>query len=275
MSSDLPEPFVCTRDIREVRQYFKDRCGVTDPVLQDEGQLSGFCSVCEQETLFEVSPPGDDGAINWRETVKCPGCGLINRWRASLHLFQVVCKPSSEARIYITEALSPVTELLSTRFPEVNSSEYMAHAEPGEWIEFGSAKVRNEDVTRLSFDNNSFDALLTFDVLEHVPVYRDALLEFHRVLDFGGYLLLTAPFSFKNETVTRALVHDSGEIEHLMEPCYHGDPLSSDGVLAYYDFGMELLDQLRDAGFRDSHLVCYASDFWGYPSPNVAYVARK
>jgi SAM-dependent methyltransferase len=271
----LPEPFVCTRDIGELRQYFKNNGSSTDPVLQDEGTLSGFCSMCNQEVLFEVLSPDGDGAVNWRETVKCPGCGLINRWRGSLHLFQAVCEPSTEDRIYITEALSPVAELLSDRFPDLKSSEFMAHAEPGERIEFGSVEVCHEDVTGLSFGDNSFDALLTFDVLEHVPEYHAALLEFHRVLDFGGYLILTVPFSFENETVTRAIVNDSGEIEHLVEPCYHGDPLSSEGVLAYYDFGAELLEQLKGAGFRDSCLVCYTSKHWGYPSHNVAYIARK
>ena len=264
-----------TRKIDEVRQYFKDQGSSTDPILQSESQLSGFCSICEEEVMFELLLPGDDAAINWRETVKCPGCGLINRWRGSLHLFQAVCNPSAESRIYITEALSPITELLSDRFPDLESSEYVERAEPGERIEVGLVEVRNEDVTRLSFDDNSFDALLTFDVLEHVPRYRDAVQEFHRVLDFGGYLILTVPFSFENETVTRAIVHDDGEIEHLVEPCYHGDPLSSEGVLAYYDFGVELLDQFKDAGFRDSCLVCYTSEHWGYHSHNIAYLARK
>jgi len=275
LPDDLPPPFIRATNIGEVRDYFRGYRTSSDPSLQSEGPIAGFCAICDQEVSFEVDRPPGGGEINWRETLKCPGCGLINRWRGSLHLFKAVCNPSSEDRIYITESLSPVNDVLSTRYRNLVSSEYVPGAEPGEIVNVHTFKVRNEDVTGLSFDDNSFDALLTFDVLEHVPEYGRALKEFHRVLDFGGHLILTAPFNFSHETVVRAVVNAAGEIEHLVEPCYHGDPMSDEGVLAYYDFGMELLDRLKDAGFRDCYLVCYTSNDWGYPSPNVAFVALK
>ncbi len=52
-------------------------------------------------------------------------------------------------------------------------------------------------------------------------------------------------------------------------------PLSDQGVLSYYDFGMELLDELREAGFQESFLACYYSKEWAYLNRNVVYVARK
>ena len=73
----------------------------------------------------------------------------------------------------------------------------------------------------------------------------------------------------------RAEIDVAGEITHFEEPCYHGDPLSDQGVLSYYDFGMELLDNMRDAGFRESTLVYYQSIEWGYLGENIAFVARK
>ena len=119
------------------------------------------------------------------------------------------------------------------------------------------------------------DSILCFDVLEHVPNYRKVIAEFQRVPDHNGHLILTAPFSFQQETVVRAIVKPNGDIEHLMEPCYHGDPLSADGVLAFYDFRMELLDELDAVGFKENYLVCYNSNDWGYPGANIAFVARK
>ncbi len=89
--------------------------------------------------------------------------------------------------------------------------------------------VRNEDVTRLSFADASLDIILCFDVLEHVPDYRAALREFHRVLDTGGQLVISVPFSFQQETIVRARLDDAGNIEHLTEPCYHGDPVIRPG----------------------------------------------
>ena len=84
--------------------------------------------------------------------------------------------------------------------------------------------------------------------------YRAAVREFYRVLDAGGQLVISVPFSDKYETLVRATVDDEGNIKHLVEPCYNGDPLSSEGVLSFYDFGMELLDEMREAGFQECFL---------------------
>ena len=83
------------------------------------------------------------------------------------------------------------------------------------------------------------------------------------------------PFSGRHETNIRAVVDAEGNIEHLMEPCYHGDPLSPSGVLAYYDFGVELLDELRQVGFSRPRVVCYSAHEWGYLGTNVAFIAER
>jgi hypothetical protein len=112
-------------------------------------------------------------------------------------------------------------------------------------------------------------------VLEHVPDYRRALGEFFRVLTPGGQLVVSVPFSFQQQTIVRAVVGGTGHIEHLVRPCYHGDPLAAEGVLSYYDFGADLLLEMKRAGFAESFLVCYRSARWGYLNENVAFVARK
>ncbi|MGA9572315.1 MAG: class I SAM-dependent methyltransferase, partial [Lysobacterales bacterium] len=145
-------------------------------------------------------------------------------------MFEAICEPAVDDRIYLTETLSPVFQNLAGRFPLLVASEYFADHEPGEMVQTHVGPVRNEDVTQLSFDDNSLDIILCFDVLEHVPDYRSALGEFHRVLDRGGQLVLSVPFSFQQETHVRARIDKAGNIEHLVEPSYHGDPLSDQGV---------------------------------------------
>ena len=63
-----------------------------------------------------------------------------------------------------------------------------------DWSDVPEEQVQFEDVTRLSFADASRDLVVSFDVLEHVPDYRQALREFARVLAPGGALVLTAPF---------------------------------------------------------------------------------
>jgi len=200
---------------------------------------------------------------------------LINRWRSCLHLFDSLCEPSEQDRIYITEALSLLNNQLSRNYLNLTSSEYLPGTKLGEVVQIYSKPVRNEDITQLTFDDQSFEAILCFDVLEHVPDYRLAISEFQRVLDFNGRLILTAPFSFQQDTRVRAIVNSAGRVEHLTDPDYHSAILAEGGVLSYYDFGMELLDELKEVGFSESFLVCYKSNEWGYPAENIAFVAKK
>lgn len=273
--ASLPEPFHEAADIPALRRIFSAHSTDLQTRSGTAGALSGQCYVCAETVDFQVAPPGPDGAVNWRETLACPNCGLINRWRSCIHLFEALCGPAQPDHIYLTETLSPVYRTLATRHPALVGSEYVPHAKPGEVVDLHGQRVRNEDVTRLSFDDRTLEAVLCFDVLEHVPDYRRALREFFRVLVPGGQLLVSVPFSYQQQTVVRAVVGGAGTIQHLVPPCYHGDPLSAEGVLAYYDFGMDLLGEMNRAGFSETFLVCYQSARWGYLNGNVAFVARR
>ena len=50
------------------------------------------------------------------------------------------------------------------------------------------------DITKIPQANNSFDAILCTEVLEHLPDPLKAIKEFTRLLKPNGYLILTAPF---------------------------------------------------------------------------------
>ena len=269
----VPSPFFLTDKLSEIHGYFAGYDIFADSFLQIDGSLPGFCFICEEEVEFEVERPDDGSPVNWRETLKCPHCGMINRWRACIHLFQEICQPTKGSRIYLTESLSPIHEYVSQKFRKTIASEYFSDAAPGELVKRNNFSIRNEDITRLTFGDDSFDVILCFDVLEHVPDYKKALHEIRRVLSDGGHLLLTLPFSFQEETVVRAAVNPDGTIEHFMEPCYHGDPLSDEGVLAFYDFGMCLKDELIQAGFKAVNVACFRSNIWGYPAGNIAFIA--
>lgn len=273
--SALPEPFVHAEDIEAVHRHFSGFSFKNIDAPTVSATREGECFICRKRVAFIIETPADGGAVNWRETLSCPICGLMNRWRSSLHVFEAICEPTVKDRIYLTETLSPVYQNLAARFPLLASSEYFPGHDFGEMVETPVMPVRNEDITRLTFDDGSFEIILCFDVLEHVPDYRAALREFHRVLCRGGQLVLSVPFSYAEDTLVRARIDGSGNIEHLVEPCYHGDPLSDKGVLSFYDFGMDLLDELRSAGFKESFVVCYYSLRWAYLNGNVVFIARK
>ena len=121
-----------------------------------------------------------------------------------------------------------------------------------------------EDLTALTFPHECFDYLVSFEVLEHIPNYRAALRECARVLKPGGKLFCSVPFHGDEHHTIRAQIAEDGSIEHLLPAEYHGDPVNPDGVLCYRYFGLELLDDLRAAGFADASAWHYWSAWLGY-----------
>ncbi|PVM89171.1 class I SAM-dependent methyltransferase [Caulobacter endophyticus] len=233
---------------------------------------TGYCGICRRPTAFTVTfahagPADETGrrAPNWREHMNCTHCGLNNRMRAAIQFLQDVMQADAGSELYITEQITPMFAYLKARHPNMIGSEFLHDGtKPGK---YNSAGVRFEDLTRLSFQDNRFDGVLSFDVLEHVPDYELGLKEVHRVLKPGGKFLFTAPFDVNDpSTVIRATMDDKGQITHLMEPEYHGDPLT-DGVLCFQRFGWDVLDTMRGVGFKNAQLHFYWSSRLGYLGP--------
>lgn len=232
--------------------------------------LAGTCGLCGSTRGFQIDAPlaGED-PINWRESMACLGCGLISRSRAALQLFQALSGAVNGRDLYLTERLSRVYRWLRRRYPECMASEYAGpNRQPGRRVWRRMRRVRHEDITALSFPDARFDAVLSFEVLEHVPDYPQALSEFARVLRPGGLLLLSAPFLLNQaHTQVRARRKPDGAIEFLLPPLYHRDPLSRHGVLCYQDFGWDLLDAMRAAGFAQAAVITVADAEAGFIGP--------
>ena len=231
---------------------------------QAETRLPAFCAVCGayRALIYDHNYAGP-GAVNWRERLLCPDCGLNNRQRLALHW--AASRPTNaEPRIYATEQTTAVAGALRARYRYFIGSEYLGP----EWTSgrTNATGIRHEDVTALSLPDQSVDWVLSFDVLEHVPDYRRALCEFQRVLALGGTLLLTMPMALgEASNVVRATVTDAGKILHHMEPEYHGDPVNPDGgILCFYHFGWQILDDLAAAGFLFPRIVLNWSLDYGY-----------
>ena len=214
------------------------------------------------EFLVDFQHSGGNGQVNWRERVCCPETYFNNRMRATFHLFDFEMEPYPDNKIYITEQITPIYTYFADKFPGTVGSEFL-----GDQLPFGSINkhgMRNETLCALSFPDQSFDTLVSLDVLEHIPNYEQAFKECARVLKHGGKMMWSVPFiASSRENLVRAKI-ENGEIVHVQPPEYHGDPLSGDGILCYQHFGWQMLDQMRTAGFRDAYAICYHSSEFGY-----------
>jgi SAM-dependent methyltransferase len=84
--------------------------------------------------------------------------------------------------------------------PEINLPRYIFAKSPTEYV-MGDLSPNLEkgivhlDVTKIPFNENSFDFLICNHVLEHVPDIKKALSEIYRVLKPNGLAVLQTPFS--------------------------------------------------------------------------------
>lgn len=253
--------------------------------VQEDGRKAihtcGYCFICNAQkdfyTAWDYALTAADGQLqpNWREWMNCPGCGFNNRTRASMHLFHLLCAPEKNSRIYLTEQSTPLYAWCREQYPDLVGSEFLDTQLKSGQID--SAGIRHENLTSLSFQDEAFEYIISFDVFEHIPDYIQAFKECFRTLAPGGVLFFTVPFDVQsNEHIVRAQVDKNGEIRHNLPPEYHGDPLSSEGCLCYYHFGWEMLEQLRDMGFADVAAYTYWSGYYAYFGvEQILFYARK
>jgi hypothetical protein len=212
-----------------------------------------------------------DGSLhpNWRERMVCPVTNLTNRVRGALlairHLLRG--RPPENVRVYATEQVTPFFSWLKKEHPRAVGSEFL-----GDAVALGGSAhgIRNEDLTRLTFADGSFEMVVTNDVLEHVPAYQRAYRELFRVLAPGGVLVFTVPFDLNRmDHLIRARLRPDGTVEHLLTPEYHGNPIdAAGGILCYQMFGWRMLDELREVGFAKAAALRYWSLLHGLLGPD-------
>lgn len=258
--------------IREHDTFLKEHT----PEGRSEFTISGYSYTAgkQVEFLVDYQHSGNSGRVNWRERVSCPETYFNNRMRATFHLFDIEMEPYPDSDIYITEQITPIYTYFKNKYPRTVGSEFL-----GGRCSFGCVDengIRNETITALTFRDQSFDILISLDVLEHVPDYKSAFKECARVLRKGGKMIWSVPFAAGSpQNIVRAKIYN-GEIIHILPPEYHGDPLSGDGILCFQHFGWEMLDQMCEAGFKDAYALCFHSIEFGYlGGEQLMFVATK
>jgi SAM-dependent methyltransferase len=169
--------------------------------------------------------------------------GLNSRMRFCL---SIIKKYFSDAKkVYLAEHDTQFHKILSA---ETSFDLTTSYYKPGAEL--------HQDLTALTYPDNYFDLSLSFEDLEHIPEYKKAIAELYRVTKTGGHVLLSTPFVIGNDkTLVRATINSGGEITHLLEPEYHGDPVIPQGILCFYHFGWDLLDDFRASGFSNVKII--------------------
>lgn len=163
------------------------------------------------------------------ESAACPRCGSIARDRFLLHCFLSRCSYREGLRVVETSPrLGMPYRRMMRRYFDYTASDFDLSAHEGDI---------HLDLQDIRLPSDSLDILLTPHVLEHVPDTDSALSEIFRVLDSGGRMYLQVPLCL-------------GKTRVPPTPEFHAD-----NTEVFYNFGWDLTDRLRSAGFTVRVLV--------------------
>jgi SAM-dependent methyltransferase len=244
-------------------------------------EINGISWPIQQKSSFIVDKLySNQGEINFRERLVCNKTKLNNRTRASLHAFESEFKPKLTDTIYITEQCSSFAKWMFKKYKHSVGSEYLDNCS---WyyktrlkLKLFPIRLNHQDLTKLSYKREQFKYLLSFDCLEHIPDYYKALTEIYRTLTKDGNLILSVPFDINNpNNLIRAKINKTGNIDHFVEPEYHGDPVSGTGCLSFYTFGWELLEELKKIGFKKTYINLIWSKKYAYLGPEQILICAE
>lgn len=221
--------------------------------LLQRSHSTGYCRACGKTTQLHTGPTPPPGEWkNLLEGMLCPACGLNGRMRLCLQVVEEETLGLQVKSAAILERITPLYPHIARRLPGIIGCEFVGPTQrPGSLHDINGAVVRHENFMALSFASDSLDLLLHFDVLEHVPDARVALQQAFRVLRRGGRTVFSCPF-YHNlpHNIVRAVVRN-GELQHLLEPCYHGNPMSGQGSLVYIHPSWDIMELLQEIGFSE------------------------
>lgn len=192
----------------------------------------GYCNICESETVFYEYQ-------SWlRDNYRCIKCRSIPRNRALVQALNVFYPDWKGMNLHESSPGGPISDYLKKSASSYSSSHYYENVPFGEYFD----GHRSENLSSLTFADNTFDLFVTSDVFEHVMEPEKAFKEIARVLKPGGAHVFTMPwYPSIQKTVQRACMKGN-EIVYLKEPVYHGNPISEEGSLVTFDWGKDFCD---------------------------------
>lgn len=142
------------------------------------------CNICGHEDFAFLGS-------KWHKGIVCSNCGSSIRhrlfWAAVSHNRKFDFK-LSESRVIHFAPDNCIKERLKEKSGQYLTADLVTEGQYYKDLDY------NIDMTNMDqIQENEFDLLLAFDVLEHIPKHIDAIKETHRILKNGGYCIFSVP----------------------------------------------------------------------------------
>ena len=220
------------------------------------------CPLCGPSVVvrFSASPIG----------ARCLRCAASGITMALVSVLREEVGGLGGLHVYELSSRGPLVDWLRRNAGRLTCSEWFDGATPGQIVD----GVQCQDVQNLTFAPASFDLCTSTEVFEHVPDDARGFAELRRVLRPGGRLVFSVPLSPAASTIERARLLKDGGVEHLLPPEYHGDRIRGRGrVLAYRNYGFDVLQRVAAQGFRDVRFAPPAPGIRRWAPPIVVATA--
>ena len=203
----------------------------------------GYCYTCDREVEFSSQR-------EWlRDWYKCSNCGSIPSERALIYCIEKFYPQWKQISIHESSPGGRGASIkLKNNCPNYQASQYFPGFPCGE---IHSSGWRNEDLENQTFADESFDLVITQDVMEHIFNPDKAFAEIARTLKPGGAHIFTVPIINKDKaSEVWAKTNKDGTINYIGKPEYHGNPVDSKGSLVTMHWGYDICDFiLKHSGF--------------------------
>lgn len=188
---------------------------------------AGNCPICRKPTIFFSRK-------EWlRDNYLCLRCRSRPRNRALIEVLETRFPQWREAmRLHESSPGGASSKKIARECRHYIGTHFFPDVESGRM----HRGFRCENLEAQTFAHESFDLVITQDVLEHILHPDRAFSEIARTLKPGGAHLFTVPWYHWQKTETRAVEKD-GKINHLLPPIYHGNPIDRAGSLVVTDWG--------------------------------------
>ena len=210
-------------------------------------EQKGYCPCCDRDVTFIARN-------NWlRDHFLCSNCGSIPRERALMLVIENVFPDWEKLKIHES---SPGNRGHSLKLKKRGVFYVESHFFREEPLGKTIGGFRNEDLENQTFPDNSFDIVVTSDVMEHIYDPEKAFQEIHRTLKPGGAHIFSVPLVNKHLPTQRwAEIGEKGEPLFLHEPEWHGNPLDKKGSAVTMHWGFDIVEYIQKATGAESEII--------------------
>lgn len=206
------------------------------------------CNICSKKLRSFILLKNKD--------LKCPFCGSLSRNRRLWSLLEEnnnlkenILHFSPSRSIYRMIKKNNLVNYFSTDFEDEFLADYRF------------------DITRIEQENNKFDTVICYHILEHIKNDRQAMAELYRVLKPSGILYIQTPFKDGDIFEDDAIVSPEDRIKYFGQ---------DDHVRIYSVSGLR--KRLEEIGFSvlvKSFKVSEKDFYLGFRSPETVLVLTK